>query len=110
AASGHRIGRIFTVGAQYAYWRDYAGSHRLQMLVRWHVFMPLVAAFCRYFPGRRLGLLEDTPSGVAKDWSVSTRRLEDRPSARRLRAAGGRFAFASLSSPMLAVSVTDDPF
>lgn len=110
AASSHGIRRLVTVGAQYAYWRDYAPAHRVQMLARWHVFMPLVAALCGYFPGQRLGWLEDTPNGVVKDWCFSTRRFEDRASARKLQAKRGQLPFDAVSAHMLAISVTDDPF
>ena len=30
-----------------------------------------------YFPGKRLGWLEDTPKGVVRDWAYSWRRIED---------------------------------
>ena len=44
APSAQGLRRIFTMGAQYAYWRDYAAGHRLRMLAKWHVAMPLLAA------------------------------------------------------------------
>ena len=42
AESAHRVRRIFTMGAQYAYWRDYAPAARRAMFLRWHVAMPLL--------------------------------------------------------------------
>ncbi|NWE82018.1 alpha/beta fold hydrolase, partial [Pseudomonas edaphica] len=60
-ACGAVIRRIVTVGAQFAYWRDYAASGRWRMFAKWHVVMPLVTALCGYFPGKRMGWLEDTP-------------------------------------------------
>ena len=41
-ASGHVIRRLVTVGAQFAYWRDYEPVHRWRMFGKWHVVMPLV--------------------------------------------------------------------
>jgi len=70
ARSCERISRMVTVGAQFAYWRDYAGEERWRMTLKWHVAMPLLARLFGYFPGRRLGWLEDTPAGVALDWSA----------------------------------------
>jgi hypothetical protein len=53
---------MLTVGAQYAYWRDYAVRRRAQLLLKWHVIMPALTTLCGYFPGRRLGWLEDRPA------------------------------------------------
>ena len=106
AASGAVIRRIVTVGAQFAYWRDYQASGRWRMFAKWHVVMPLVTALCGYFPGKRLGWLEDTPAGVVRDWSTPTPRYETRPSGRAL--AG--LPFSRVSAQILAISITDDPF
>jgi predicted alpha/beta hydrolase len=115
APSNHLIRRVFTMGAQFAYWRDYAPRHKLSMLWKWHVVMPALTALCGYFPAGRLGWMEDTPAGVAMSWSRSKARFED--TYRR-----GRFAlgvderralvrqFAAVRGPVLALSVTDDEF
>ncbi|WP_019937353.1 alpha/beta fold hydrolase [Bordetella sp. FB-8] len=115
APSNHLVRRVFTMGAQYAYWRDYAPRSRLAMLWRWHVVMPAVTALLGYFPAKRLGWMEDTPRGVVLSWVRSRRNFEDTyrraPIAlteSRRRALAQRFA--ALRAPLLAVSVTDDPF
>ncbi|QOQ74202.1 alpha/beta fold hydrolase [Pseudomonas poae] len=105
-ASGAVIRRIVTVGAQFAYWRDYAASGRWQMFGKWHVVMPLVTALCGYFPGKRLGWLEDTPAGVVRDWGTPTPKYETRPSGRAL----VELPFARVKAQLLAISITDDPF
>ncbi len=114
APSNHLIRRVFTMGAQYAYWRDYAPGTRLRMLAKWHVMMPLSTVILGYFPGKRLGWLEDTPKGVVRDWSLSRARFENtwrgRSSARH---PGGQELvrqFAAVTAPTLAVGVTDDEF
>ncbi|VVP98537.1 hypothetical protein PS918_03938 [Pseudomonas fluorescens] len=109
-ASGHLIRRLVTVGAQFAYWRDYAPVHRWRMFGKWHVVMPLVTMICGYFPGKRLGWLEDTPAGVVSDWSTSTPRYEKRPSGRAMQATTGRLPFATVSAEVLAISISDDPY
>lgn len=109
APSSHRLRRIFTMGAQYAYWRDYAPERRLRMLAKWHLAMPVLTACLGYFPGRRLGWLEDTPRGVVRDWSFMGPRFE----ARGAPADGTdpRVAtMAAVTAPILALSVTDDEF
>ncbi|WP_425226328.1 alpha/beta fold hydrolase [Pseudomonas palleroniana] len=105
-ASGAVIRRVVTVGAQFAYWRDYHASERWRMLAKWHVAMPLLTALCGYFPGKRLGWLEDTPTGVVKDWATPTSSYERRPSGRIL----GELPFSRVKARILAISMTDDPF
>jgi predicted alpha/beta hydrolase len=111
APSNRIIDRVFTVGAQYAYWRDYSRGAKLRLLAKWHLVMPLLTRLFGYFPGKRLGWLEDTPRGVVRDWTQSSERLEEKwlapayPDTQALRQQ-----FASLSAPTLALSVTDDEF
>ncbi|MBA1202555.1 alpha/beta fold hydrolase [Pseudomonas capeferrum] len=106
AASAGQVRRLVLVGAQYAYWRDYAVGQRWRLFGKWHVLMPLLTRCLGYFPGKRLGWLEDTPAGVALDWSHRTPRYEQRPSARAMRS----LHFGDVGGSILAVSITDDPF
>ncbi len=116
AASGHRVSRVFTMGAQYAHWRDYVRHKRAAMFLKWHVFMPALTAVCGYFPGSRLGWLEDTPRGVVRDWIAPQPHFADiwrRGGARRLPDGERRELverFAALRAPTLAVSLADDEF
>ena len=107
AASAPKLRRIVTMGAQYAYWRDYAPGARLGMLAKWHVAMPALTALHGYFPGRRLGWLEDTPSGVVRDWAFSRARFE---ATRHGDGEALRRRLGAVTAPILALSVTDDPF
>jgi len=68
--------------------------------------MPLLTWLFGYFPGKRLGWLEDTPSGVVHDWATRTPRYEQRPSGRAL----ATLPFAQVRAATLAISLTDDPF
>jgi predicted alpha/beta hydrolase len=115
AHSNTLIRRVFTVGAQYAYWRDYAPLSKPAMLWKWHLVMPVLTKLCGYFPAARLGWMEDTPRGVALSWIRSRARFEDAyrraPMARgpaQRQALASRFA--ALRAPILAASVTDDAF
>ncbi|QEN89240.1 alpha/beta fold hydrolase [Labrys sp. KNU-23] len=108
AGNAASIDRMLTVGAQYAYWPDYAHGRRLRLLWRWHVLMPLLTAICGYFPGRRLGWLEDLPAGIALEWSFRRRRVEDSHPRRERGEVLARFA--AVSAPILAVTASDDEF
>ena len=110
ASSGPLIRRLVTVGAQFAYWRDYTPDLRWRMFGKWHVVMPLVTWLCGYFPGKRLGWLEDTPAGVVHDWSRSAPRFEQCPSGRALAAKVGQLPFAAVTAKTLAISLSDDPY
>jgi predicted alpha/beta hydrolase len=114
AKSNHLVRRVFTMGAQYGYWRDYAAGTKLRMLAKWHVIMPLVTMLFGYFPGKRLGWIEDTPKGIVRDWIFSRERFEDAwrggSSARYPDKHALVQQFAAITAPTLAVSVTDDEF
>lgn len=103
-----RCTALLSVGGQYAYYRDYARGHRLASIFKWHVVMPAFTAVLGYFPGRRLGWLEDLPAGVAFEWAFRRARVElSFPKARRPEILARLAAFRG---PLLAVAATDDPF
>lgn len=100
------VERILTVGAQHAYWPDYLPARRTSMFVKWHLVMPPVTALVGYFPGRRFGWLEDTPSRVVYGWAFSradfTAWFRD--------GAEVRARFAAVTAPIRAYAATDDEF
>lgn len=106
ASNAPFISRMLTVGAQYAWWGDYAAAERLQLFAKWHVAMPILTALFGYFPGRRLGWLEDLPAGVANEWSFRRRKFEDSfPHADR---QVSRDRMSAVTASILALSLTDD--
>ncbi|MGU3400830.1 alpha/beta fold hydrolase [Brucellaceae bacterium D45D] len=106
AANAGHISRMLTVGAQYAWWRDYKSSHKLSLLAKWHFVMPALTLLCGYFPGRKLGWLEDLPARVALDWALMGKRLENTvPSPQRAEIRG---RFAEVSADILAITLSDD--
>lgn len=108
AETSRHIDRILTIGAQYAWWRDYAPGQRLRLLGKWHVAMPALAALYGYFPGRRLGWLEDLPAGVAYEWAFRGPRFErSHPASERAEVLA---RMAAVRAPILAVTTTDDEF
>lgn len=107
APRAERMTRLLTVGAQHAYWRDFAPAHRLSMVVQWRAVMPIITAVVGYFPGDRLGWLDSIPRGVVWDWAKSradfTRTIgRDGP---RIMATAARFP-----GTVLAVAPDDDEF
>jgi predicted alpha/beta hydrolase len=108
APSAVQIDRMLTVGAQYAWWPDYARRRRAALFLKWHLAMPVLTAMLGYFPGKRLGWLEDLPAGVANEWSFRRARMEmSYPPAER---AAILARFAAVRAPILAIGVADDEF
>jgi predicted alpha/beta hydrolase len=104
--SASAIDRMLTVGAQYAYWRDYQRDRRTRLFLKWHVIMPAITALWGYLPGRQLGWLEDLPAGVANEWSFRRARMElSHPRQVRKEIVQ---RFAAVSASILAVGVSDD--
>ncbi|MFU0507420.1 alpha/beta hydrolase family protein [Pseudaminobacter sp. NGMCC 1.201702] len=108
AESATKVDRMLTVGAQYAWWLDYAPKRRAALFLKWHVAMPFATAICGYFPGRRLGWLEDLPAGVANEWSFRRSRMElSYPRGRRHEVLA---KFEAVTAPILAVTAFDDEY
>ncbi|HET8703443.1 alpha/beta fold hydrolase [Castellaniella sp.] len=116
APSAQRVRRIFTMGAQFAYWRDYQAERRRSMFLKWHVLMPFLATLLGHVPAKRLGWMEDTPKGVALDWARMAPRFEDSVRRGVLTADGLPQAielarnFRTIGAPILALGTEDDPF
>lgn len=103
-----RCAAFLSVGGGYAYYRDYAPGSRVVNILKWHAVMPAITAALGYFPGRRLGWLEDLPAGVAFDWAFRPAQIERSFPKTQRREILARLA--AFRGPLLAVAATDDPF
>jgi predicted alpha/beta hydrolase len=110
AKNNRHVARCLTVGAQYAYWRDYGRGERLRMWLRWHLAMPVLTRLFGYFPAKALGWHEDMPAAAAYEWAFRPARLE--ASYRNaIRSGSDALAhFAGMSGEILAIAMTDDNF
>ncbi|WP_296713781.1 alpha/beta fold hydrolase [Rhodoblastus sp.] len=108
APNGLHISRILTMGTLYGSWGDYPRDQRRRLFWQWHVAMPALTARYGYFPGKRVGLSEDLPKGVANAWSFRRRDIElNHPSRMRPSVRAG---FSSVIAPILAIVMSDDEF
>jgi predicted alpha/beta hydrolase len=65
-----RIAAALTVGSQSGYWRHWpAPVGTTWMWLATHIGLPLTPRLFGYFPGSRLGLGEDLPTGVMIEWA-----------------------------------------
>lgn len=115
AWSSTRLRRVCTVAAQLGYWGDFGATERTRMFCKWQLVMPALTALMGYFPGKRLGWLEDTPKGVVRDWTQRVRRNErawDRrgPSQPLADRAALVRQTARMHAPILAIGLEDDAF
>lgn len=109
APAGATVQRVLTVGAQYAYWRDY-GAGKALMYLRWHLLMPALTALLGYFPARRLGWHEDLPAAAAYEWAFRPATLERAYRRHRHEGSDPLAHFAQVGAEILALSLSDDPF
>ncbi|MEQ1571020.1 MAG: alpha/beta fold hydrolase [Myxococcota bacterium] len=100
-----RLAGGITVGAQLGYWGHWPAATRWAYAGLWYAVMPAVASTLGYVPGQ-LGVGEDLPAGVAREWAKWCRSpnylLDHVPQARD--------RFASVMAPFRVVGVTDDSY
>jgi predicted alpha/beta hydrolase len=99
-----RLASIITIAVGDGYWRRNAPVLRRKVPFLWWVAAPVAMAVTGYFPGRRMGLGGDLPSGVLKQWSRWCRHPEylqiDHPDAPEL--------FAAVTAPITVLSFSDN--
>lgn len=116
ATGATRIQRALFVGCQYAYWRDYRPIMRLPLWLNWHLIMPVLTQLFGYFPGKRLGWLEDLPAGVAMEWATrfhpSFHKRYHRLDHARPTATGTELEarMTACQADILAIADVNDPF
>ncbi|HWK74064.1 MAG TPA: alpha/beta fold hydrolase [Povalibacter sp.] len=100
-----RIHRIMTVAAGNGYWLQNSWPTRRMVWWLWFVAVPLATRIAGYFPGRRLRKVGDLPRGVIEQW----RRWCLNPEyVVGVEGDEVRGAYASITTPMMSVSFTDD--
>jgi len=101
-----RIAGALFVGAQSGYWGHWPGVSRYGMWLLWHAVIPSLTALLGRLPSRRLGMGEDLPAGVARQWAAWGRRpryvLDALPGARQ--------SYALVRAPIRSISFSDDAF
>lgn len=63
------VDAIVGVATQSGYWRHWDGLERARVAALWFAGIPLFTAISDRFPSSRLGLGQDIPSGVARQWA-----------------------------------------
>ncbi len=101
APNAHLIDRAVLVGAQHGWMGHWPLRHRLPLALLWRIAMPLASTVAGHFPSSLVGMGEDLPRGVAREWAQWCARREH---------LGTWAGHATLDLPMLALSFDDDVF
>ena len=101
-----RLDAVLSVCSQSGYWRFWPrGPNAIRMALNWYLLIPGVARSVGYVPGW-LGIGEDLPAGVAREWAAWGRRPRYLLDGFPERAA----RFARYCGPWRAYSISDDPY
>jgi predicted alpha/beta hydrolase len=96
---------VVMVGAQLAYYRDWPAKEHRRLGFVWKMLVPAASALFGYMPGR-LGLGEDLPRGVARQWADWCLHPDYLISEH----LDARERFARFDAPTLFYSFTDDEY
>lgn len=99
------ISRIVLVGSQSGYWRLYRTPQKQGWALLWYVVAPVLTWLFGYFPGRILGLGENLPAGVVREFGRWCRHPSYIAGWRPLEV---QQQFSRLRVPVLAYSIDDD--
>lgn len=106
APSARAVERALFVASQSGWEGNWDGNWRWRMRALWRVMIPVSTALFGHLPGR-LGIGQDVPKRVAREWAWWGRHpdylLRDGGTARRA-------AYAALGFPLRAVAIADDNY
>jgi predicted alpha/beta hydrolase len=97
------IDGVVTFGTSFGYWRHMRGAYGWMVGGLWYVGIPLLTGLFGYMPASALGLGEDLPAGVAREWARWGRRADY-----FIGELGDQPGFAALDAPWLALYAEDD--
>jgi predicted alpha/beta hydrolase len=101
------VDNIITIGAQTPYIGNFSGGlGRIKLLFFWYALIPVVTKMFGYFPASKLGLFEDLPANVARQWASWAKSrsylFDELPSMKQ--------RFDALHHDALMISFSDDTY
>jgi predicted alpha/beta hydrolase len=100
-----RIDRAITIATGNGYWLENSWQTKRFVWWLWFVAAPIAMRVAGYFPGKRLRKVGDLPRGVMAQWR---RWCLNREYVVGAEGESVRRSYASVSTPMLSLSFTDD--
>jgi predicted alpha/beta hydrolase len=101
----HHIDRIMTVATGSGYWLENSWPTKRVVWWLWFVVVPIALRVVGYFPGKRIRKVGDLPKGVMAQWR---RWCLARDYVVGAEGEAVRAAYASLRTPIMSLSFTDD--
>jgi predicted alpha/beta hydrolase len=99
-----RLDRIVNVASGTGYWRLNPPAIKWRAPLLWRGIAPVASRVAGYYPGRRLGVLDDIPAGVMRQWGRWCMHEDylgvDVPRAKE--------RFDEVTTPITVLSFTDD--
>lgn len=105
ADNNNKVDALLTVAAQDGYLGHWPRREQPKLALRWYVMAPVLTRVFGYLPGW-VGIKEDLPAGVAREWARWCRQ----PGFLFHGAEERRRGFARFDRPLLAYSFADDAF
>ncbi len=102
-----RAAKIITIATGSGYWRETSPPMNRRAWFLWYVLAPLTTALFGYFPGKRLGIVGDIPKAAMQRWRRWCLHPEYAVGAE---GEPARALFASVTTPIVSLSFTDDEF
>lgn len=102
--SRERLAGLVNIAVGSGSTRHLAPRMRRSAPLLWHVLAPVLCPLFGYFPGSRIGVVGDLPTGAMMQW----RRWCLTPEYLLSGEPGAREAYATASYPVLALSFSDD--
>ena len=97
------VSKFITIATGSGYWRENAAPLRRKVWLFWWLAVPIATPLFGYFPGKKLGMVGDLPSGVIRQW----RRWCLHPEYAVGDGDDVRAKFAAVTSPITVLSFTD---
>ena len=65
-----KVDAVVMIGSQTPFWKNYHGFWmQIKLFIFWFLTIPFFTKLVGYFPAKKLGLFEDLPADVAKQWA-----------------------------------------
>ena len=100
------IDKVILIASQTGYWAAFKSLNKLKMLSFWYVLIPLLTPIYGYFPSKKMGLFENLPRQMVKEWASWGKRKNYMMYYHNKT----EYFFDALNLPMLALSFSKDNF
>lgn len=63
-----KLSALVLIASQHGHFRNWDLPHRRRISFQWLMLIPTFTRVFGYFPGKRLGVMEDLPPGMVHEW------------------------------------------